>query len=154
MPYARIAAAATVALLVTLTGCGHGSTPKTVAAPEAAATNVPLEPASEPPAVTASPAPQASKATASPKPSHKTSTSAVAGAAGLERFVTAVQRKLPQVALDRRDEEVQDLGNQACAALGSGRSATDAAGVVAEQGVAPSDARALVGLAKDDLCHQ
>lgn len=153
MPYARIAAAATVALLVTLTGCGHGSTPKTVAVPEAAATNVPLEPASEPPAVTTSPAPQASKAartTASPKPSHNTATSV----AGLERFVTAVQRKLPQVALDRRDEEVQDLGKQACTALGSGGSATDAAGVVAEQGVAPSDARALVGLAKDDLCHQ
>jgi hypothetical protein len=63
-----------------------------------------------------------------------------------------VQKKLPEVAVDRRDEEVEDLGEQACESLGAGRSATAAAGEVAEQGVTPADARTLVGLAEDTLC--
>ncbi|MEV6843023.1 DUF732 domain-containing protein, partial [Actinoplanes sp. NPDC051411] len=88
--------------------------------------------------------------TATKKPARK---APAAGGAGLDRFVAAVQRKLPDVALDRRDEEVEDLGEQACSALKGGRSATAAAGEVAERGVTPADARALVGLAKDDLCR-
>jgi hypothetical protein len=142
-----------VSVLLAVAGCGHDPEPKTVAAPAAADTGVPPEAVSEAPPVTHSPAP---KATVSKKPVHKaTPPAAVAagGSAGVDRFVAAVQRKLPEVALDRRDEEVEDLGRQACAALGAGRSATVAAGEVAEQGVAPSDARTLVGLAKDDLCR-
>lgn len=142
-------------LLVALAGCSHEPTPKTVAAPADAATNVPLETASEAPSVTGSPAP---KATARTKPARKSSPAAPradagSGSAGVDRFVAAVQRKLPEVALDRRDDEVEDLGERACEALGAGRSATAAAGEVAEQGVTPSDARALVGLARDDLCR-
>jgi hypothetical protein len=72
--------------------------------------------------------------------------------AGPDHFLAAVQQKLPEVALDRRDEEVEDLGEQACQALATGRSATTAAGEVAEQGVAPADARTLVALARNDLC--
>jgi uncharacterized protein DUF732 len=78
---------------------------------------------------------------------------AVIGSAALDRFVAAVQRRLPEVALDRRDEEVEDLGEQACDALKGGRSATAAAGGVVEQGVTPADARMLVGLARDNLCR-
>jgi hypothetical protein len=75
------------------------------------------------------------------------------GTAGLDRFVAAVRQKLPDVLLDRRDEEVEDLGRQACRALRNGRSATAAAGVVAAQGVTPADARTLVGLARGLLCR-
>ncbi|MEV6851272.1 hypothetical protein AB0M88_48720, partial [Actinoplanes sp. NPDC051411] len=43
MPFARIATAVTVTLLVGLAGCGHDPKPSTVAAPAAAVTDVPLE---------------------------------------------------------------------------------------------------------------
>jgi hypothetical protein len=155
VPFARIATIASVTLLVAVAGCSHGSTPKTVAAPAAAATDVHPESASEAPGVTEVPAP---KATVPRKPVRKSSPPAAkadagSGIAGVDRFVAAVQQKLPGVALDRRDEEVEDLGEQACEALKGGRSATVAAGEVAEQGVTASDARTLVGLAKNDLCR-
>jgi uncharacterized protein DUF732 len=156
VPFARIAALASVSLLVALAGCGHESKTETIVAPAAAATGVPLGTATEAPTATGGPAP---KATVPKKPARKTTAAARppagagTGTAGVDRFVTAVQQKLPAVALDRRDDEVEDLGEQACDALGSGRSATAAAGEVAEQGVTPADARTLVGLAKDDLCR-
>jgi hypothetical protein len=89
----------------------------------------------------------------SPKPALTASPSAASGSAGLDRFVAAVQRKLPGVALDRRDDEVEDLGEQACAALGHGRSAASVTHEVAARGVTSADARMLVGLARDNLCR-
>jgi hypothetical protein len=157
VPFARIATAAAVTLLLTLTGCGHESTPTTVAAPAVTSPDVPLETATVDPAGTDSPAPEATvskkRAHRPPPPAAPPPADAVSGTAGQDRFVAAVQRRLPKVTLDRRDEEVEDLGEQACAALGHGRSATAAAGEVAEQGVTPADARTLVGLAKDNLCR-
>lgn len=153
MPFARIATLVSVSLLVAVAGCGHDPEPRTVAAPAAAVTDVPLQAATEAPAVTHSPAP---KATVAKKPAPKVKAKAAeagSSAAGLARFVAVVQQKLPGVALDRRDEEVEDLGQQACAALGAGRSATAAAGEVADEGVTPADARKLVGLARADLCR-
>jgi Protein of unknown function (DUF732) len=152
VPFARIATLVSVSLLVAVAGCGHDPEPKTVAAPAAAVTDVPPQAATEAPAVTHSPAP---KATVSKKPAPKVKAKAAEAesGAGLDRFVAAVQQKLPDVALDRRDEEVEDLGQQACAALGAGRSATAAAGEVADEGVTPAAARALVGLARADLCR-
>jgi hypothetical protein len=162
--FARIATVVTVTLLVGLAGCGHDPKPTTAAA----VTDVPLEAGTGAPAGTESAvpkanapkvnAPKAAVPTAK-KPARKAPAAARpdadagSGGAGPDRFVAAVQRKLPDVALDRRDEEVEDLGEQACSALKRGRSVTVAAGEVAEQGVAPADARTLVGLAKDDLCR-
>ena len=151
-------------MVLMLAGCGHDSKPTTVVAPAAAATDVPREAAADDPAVTEPAAPKvetpkvkaskvkAPKVKAPKKPVRKASPPG-SGSAALDRFVTAVQQKLPEVALDRRDEEVEDLGEQSCQALGNGRSATVAAGEVAEQGVAPADARTLVGLARDNLCR-
>jgi hypothetical protein len=154
VPFVRIATVAAVTLLVGLAGCGHDPKPTTVA-PEAAATNVPAETATGAPTATGSPAP---RATAAKKRVHRSSPSPAAtdagtGSAGLDRFVAAVRKKLPEVTLDRRVEEVEDLGEQACHALAAGRGATAAAGEVAEQGVTPADARTIVGLARNDLCR-
>jgi len=154
--FVRIGALAAVSLVMALAGCGHDSASESVVGSAAAAPAVPLESASEEPAVTGgSTAVEAPTATVSPKPARTASPSAAAasGSAGLDRFVAAVQRKLPDVALDRRDEEVEDLGEQACAALGHGRSATAVTDEVAAQGVTPADAKMLVGLARDNLCR-
>jgi len=91
-----------------------------------------------------SPAPR----TAAPAPA----TDAGSGNAGLDRFVAAVQRQLPDVALDRRDEEVEALGEQACAGLRAGKTDTAVAGEIGEQEVAPADARKLVTLARSTAC--
>ncbi len=133
MPFARIATVAAVTVLFSLTGCEHAPpTPADQSAP--AATAVPKE------------------TVILPEPS-PADVDAGSGSAGLDRFVAAVQRKLPEVALDRRDEELEDLGEQACGALKGGRGATSATGAVVDQGVSPADARTLVGLAKDTLCR-
>lgn len=154
MPFARIATVASVTVLLALAGCDHAPPPP-ASEPEPAATAVPLESATGSPG----PALAAPPASASPHaaPTHAAKppadVDAGSGSAGLDRFVAAVQQRLPDVALDRRDEEVEDLGVQACDALGSGHSATAAAGEIAGQGVAPADARTLVGLARSTLCR-
>jgi hypothetical protein len=151
---ARITTAAAVTVLFALAGCDHAPPPP-AAAPEPAATAVPLETGTGSPAATTVPSPSSASSHAAPKRTTKPAADvdAGSGSAGLDRFVAAVQQKLPDVALDRRDEEVEDLGEQACDALEGGRSATAAAGAVAEQGVEPADARTLVGLARTDLCR-
>jgi len=153
VPFARIATLAAVSLTLGLAACGHDPEPKTVAAPAAAAADVPLEAASNAPAATATAAPKAKAPEARAPRKTAAPADVPGGTVGLDRFVDAVRQKLPDVALDRRDEEVEDLGEQACDALHTGRSATAAAGAVAAQGVAPGEARALVGLARDNLCR-
>lgn len=132
MPFARIATAAAVTVSFALAGCDHAPARPDVQR-EPAATAVPRE-----------------TATATPPPADL---DAGSGSAGLDRFVAAVQRTLPRVALDRRDEEVEELGKQACDALRSGGGTKAAAGTVADEGVTASDSRTLVALARDDLCR-
>ncbi|MEU4237224.1 DUF732 domain-containing protein [Actinoplanes sp. NPDC026619] len=130
-------------LLVALAGC---SSPEEEAAPVAAA------PASEPvqqatttqsPLLTHRPEPK--------RPSRSPQTKKTSPPA-LDGFLAAVQKQLPQVALDRRDEEVEALGEQACTAIAAGRSATAAAGELSEEGVPAADARKLVALAGATVC--
>jgi hypothetical protein len=64
-----------------------------------------------------------------------------------------VQRQLPAIALDRRDEEVESLGVQACQGLAAGEKDAVVAGVISEQGVALGDARKLVTLARTTACE-
>jgi hypothetical protein len=127
VPFARIATIASVTALLALAGCDHAPpTPAAIAVPSLSAASYPPVPAE---------------------------VDAGSGRTGLDRFVAAVQQKLPGVALDRRDEELEDLGTEACDALSGGRSATAAAGEITDEGVTPADARALVGLARADLCR-
>jgi hypothetical protein len=149
VPFARIATVASVTLLFALAACDH--TPPTPAdEPEPAATAVPREPATAPPSPFSTSPNKAAPARSAKPPAD---VDAGSESAGLDRFVAAVQQKLPDVALDRRDEEVEDLGQQACDALGNGHSATAAAGEITDEGVPPAEARTLVGLAKTDLCR-
>ena len=74
------------------------------------------------------------------------------GDAGLDRFVAAVQTQLPQIALDRRDEEVEALGVRACESLAAGHRAAAVAGGMRAEGVAAADVDRLVALARSTAC--
>ncbi|MFC7535602.1 DUF732 domain-containing protein [Actinoplanes sp. GCM10030250] len=69
-----------------------------------------------------------------------------------ERFTSAVQGRLPGVAVDRRPEEITALGNAACAELQTGQKRGAAADEVAGYGVSGTEARELVRLARTYLC--
>ncbi|GIE83036.1 hypothetical protein Aph02nite_89860 [Actinoplanes philippinensis] len=69
-----------------------------------------------------------------------------------QRFVAAVRGKLPEVTVDLRNEEITEIGGQACASLAAGRPRRAVAAEVAEYGLAAADARALVALARRTLC--
>jgi len=117
------------ALLCTLAACSSG--------PRQIATPIPHDaappPESEPPGLL------------------ETSTRAEAGS-GLDRFVAAVQAKLPGVALDRRDEEVEELGRQACASLAAGKKTATVIGDLRNLGIGEADARELMVVAKKTAC--
>jgi len=70
----------------------------------------------------------------------------------LDRFAAAVREQLPEVAMDRRDEEVEAFGEQACRALAAGEKAPAVAGEISSQGVTSADARKLVALAGSTAC--
>jgi hypothetical protein len=70
----------------------------------------------------------------------------------MDRFVAAVQRQLPEVAVDRREEEVAELGDRACHSLASGHRVPAVADEISGYGLTGADARALVTLARDTAC--
>jgi hypothetical protein len=138
-----------------LAGCGEA--PERTAAAPVASAGAGLHPVRErktPPAQSAtptsrvtSPAPKAKR----PEPARETA-GAGSGDAGLDRFVAQVQRQLPGIAVDRRDEEVEALGVEACQGLAAGEKDTAVADGISDQGVAPADARKLVALARTVAC--
>ncbi|MEU8657171.1 DUF732 domain-containing protein [Actinoplanes philippinensis] len=69
-----------------------------------------------------------------------------------QRFLAAVRGKLPEVTVDLRNEEITEIGGQACASLAAGRPRRAVTAEVAEYGLAAADARALVALARRTLC--
>jgi uncharacterized protein DUF732 len=70
----------------------------------------------------------------------------------IARFVAAVQRQMPQFVLDRRDEEVAELGTMACRSLRAGKTKAAVANEITEYGVGSRDARGLVTLARGAGC--
>ncbi|AEV83799.1 hypothetical protein ACWT_2642 [Actinoplanes sp. SE50] len=64
-----------------------------------------------------------------------------------DRFVAAVRQELPELAVDRRDEEIADLGSTACASA-HGQEHDD----LAAYGVSPEQARKLTDVARAALC--
>lgn len=142
----------TLALITTLAGCSTARTAETKATAPAAEPPEPSAQVSTPvPQVTATQSPGVKSA---PPQAKKTSKPAGAGSgdARLDDFVAAVRKRLPAVALDRRDEEVEELGEHACEGLSAGRSGKAVAAEIGEQGVPAADARALVALAGDTVC--
>ena len=63
-----------------------------------------------------------------------------------------VREKLPEVVVDRRDDEVAALGEQTCAGVTKGRPDAATVGEIQRQGLTPADARALLALAKATAC--
>ncbi len=70
-----------------------------------------------------------------------------------EPFVAAVQRQLPQVAVDRRDEEVAALGEQTCASPAAGHDEPAVLAQLRDQGLSEPDARTLLTLAEESACR-
>ncbi|XVV09311.1 DUF732 domain-containing protein [Actinoplanes sp. CA-131856] len=70
----------------------------------------------------------------------------------LRAFVAAVQRDLPDVAIDRRDEEVAAFGEQACRGLAAGKKAPAVVREFRAQGVSSAQAKRLFALASNTVC--
>lgn len=133
-------------VLLALGGCGDE--------PEAEPATVPVPvtssdaPAPSRPAVVASrsaPARAAAPAPVTPQAVEE-------GRGGTAGFVTAVQRDLPSLAVDRRDDELAALARQACAGLAAGRSAGAVVTEVGAAGVDRAGARRLIRLAIATVC--
>ena len=149
----RIGVLTGIVVLLGTAACGSPARSAAVPVPAASAGPV-LNPVPE----TTTTAAQA----AAPRPRHTAhapkaaapaaTTDAGSGDAGLDRFVAAVQQHLPDVALDRRDEEVEALGQEACAGLRAGKTDTAVAGEIGAEDVTPADARKLVTLARSTAC--
>ncbi|BCJ46750.1 hypothetical protein [Actinoplanes ianthinogenes] len=83
----------------------------------------------------------------SPRPVWLEGRTLPAASASPDRFVAAVRREMPELALDRRDEEIADLGDAACASIATGRQDT-----LAEYGISAAQAQQLRQVARTDLC--
>lgn len=76
------------------------------------------------------------------------------GAAALGgRFLQAVRAQLPEVAVDRRNEEITELGGEACTSLAAGQGRGEVATELTGYGLAADDARRLVTLARSTICR-
>ena len=73
--------------------------------------------------------------------------------AAADRFVAAVRTRLPELAVDRRPEEITEMGGEACAGLAAGRLRTAVAEDLQRYGVAGAQAREVVALAQANLCR-
>jgi hypothetical protein len=144
-------------LVGSLCACSGASSEPEAAAPlvpgETAATAAPSVPqetsaSPEPAATSSSPARVAAGETRKPpKAGAKTSP-----ARDLSRFVAAVREELPEVTVDRRDEEVATLGQQTCDAVAAGKKTAIVVSEIRAQGVDASQAQRLFTLARATAC--
>jgi hypothetical protein len=92
-----------------------------------------------------------------PRPGPAPSSAAPATTAA-EGFVGVVRGRLPEVAVDRRDDEIQAIADQACGALAGGTEAdeivtgTRALGTPDAEATDQATARELIKLAIDTTC--
>jgi hypothetical protein len=111
------------------------------------------EPATGPPATgtTATGAPAATE-----EPSAQTGT----GAEPAAEFASVVRDRVPEVAVDRRDDEIAAVARQACASLASGKEAdalvdeTRSLGTADAEATDQATARELIKLAIDTVCPE
>jgi hypothetical protein len=103
-------------------------------------------------------APAATAGSAPATPTEGGTGGAPAGEDGSARFVAVVRDKLPAVAADRRDEEIGQIAEQACAGLSGGKSADEVVaqartlGTVDAEATDHATARELIKLAIDTVC--
>jgi hypothetical protein len=103
------------AAVLVLAACGDDEAkPADVPAP------VPVESTTTPEAAATT-----TPAAATPARTTRTATTgpAAPAAGGLAAFVRVVQARTPEIALDRRDEEIEAIAQQACASLTAGKKA-------------------------------
>lgn len=131
-------------LLVTLGGCGDG--------PEAEPATVPVPVTTSAAPVPASPSVLAGRASPARTAPRTTPKAVGRDRADPAEFVAAVQRTMPGLTLDRRDEEIAALAQQACAALAAGRSAAAVVTEVRAFGTDRAGARQLIKLAVGTVC--
>ena len=141
------------ALLVNVVGalvaCSGADTPPPQR-PEPVLSPVPLEP--QPSTQPTLAAPARTRADAAPPGTRRPAVRETAALESMDQFVARVQQELPQVAADRRDEELAALGEQMCASLAAGRGTAAVAGEMQDQGVVAADDRALVASARAEIC--
>ena len=95
---------------------------------------------------------------AAPEPAATVTASSGRSAGGPDAFVAAVRRALPEVAADRRDEEIAAIAEQACSALAGGGDAdtvvahTRTLGTLDAEATDQATARELIKLAIDTVC--
>jgi Protein of unknown function (DUF732) len=141
-----------VTLLAALAGCGDRTQP-----PSATTASAPVSVTASPSSAPATATPTATRR--SPAPVRTTGhTSAGSGDAGLDAFVAVVRSRVPEVAADRRDEEIEAVARQACASLAAGKDAdalvaeTRALGTLDAEATDQATARELIKLAIDTVC--
>jgi hypothetical protein len=142
------------ALLVAVSGCGDDAEtrPATVPAPaiSSAAPTAPALAARRPsPAPTATSTPR-SEPRSDPRPGPGPGRRAVA--MDTSGFVTAVQDRLPEVAIDHRDEELAAIAGQACTSLAAGAGARAVVADTERFGTDEAAAHELIKLAIDNVC--
>jgi ABC-type glycerol-3-phosphate transport system substrate-binding protein len=130
---------AAVLLLLPLGGCGNE--------PEAEPATVPVPATSSAAAV-----PSRTAVAATRTPTAQAARQAEKKAPG--GFVAVVQREVPGLAMDHRDEEIAAIAEQACAALAAGRSAGAVVAGVRTYGTDRATARKLIRLAIETVCPE
>lgn len=94
-----------------------------------------------------------SDAVAAPLPEPSASVDTRGLVASDERFVAAVRGQLSDATLDLRNEEITEMGGQACAALAAGQPRGEVAEELAGYGLPKAAAREMVILARTTLCE-
>ena len=136
----------TAVLLVALGGCGDDPEVEPAIVPvPATSSGAVAVPSSSSPAVAAGSRKAGSQAAPAPARVEETGT-------GADGFVAVVQRKMPGLLVDHREEEIAALAQQACAALAAGRSAGAVVNEVRAYGTDRAAARELVKLAILTVC--
>ena len=137
------------AVVLMLAGCGDDAPDADTPAPPASATATTNRTGGD---ATATPGETAGGGTT---PAGEATTRAGAGTAG---FVSVVREQLPEVAVDRRDDEIAAVAEQACASLAAGDDAdavvagTRSLGTADAEAVDHATARELIKLAIDTVC--
>jgi hypothetical protein len=140
------------AVLLVLAACGDDDEVKPADVPAP----VPVESTATPDLTVTTTTPAAAKpAPATRKPTLKP---AAPTGGGLAAFVRVVQSRTPEIALDRRDEEIEAIAQQACASLAAGKKSdalvaeTRALGTADAEATDQATARELIKLAIDTVC--
>ncbi|MEU4218364.1 DUF732 domain-containing protein [Actinoplanes sp. NPDC026623] len=147
-------------LLVALSGCGDdaGTGPATVPAPatssDAPTPAAPVVAAGRhtAPAATGTPRTEPPAEPRSEPRSGRRAGSPRVVALGPSGFVAAVQDRLPDLAVDHRDDEIAEIAGEACTSLAAGEGARTVVAGTERFGTDEATAHKLIKLAIDNVC--